>query len=141
MKIVTTIWKDEPYTETVHQVCDGSMKITEVTINKCKPVVCDEDAFKPIKAPKKTRATSGMVVDVSGLEWAVKVNKIKSVLDSEGIKVNDLKFIKSVCRKESVHSPDNLLLLLRLIMKLFMKQMESSRLNVSWKKLKLLLDI
>lgn len=107
MKIVTTVWKDEPYTETVQQINDGSMKITEVTIDKTKKVDLVEDSFKPVKPLKRTRATSGMVVDVSGLVWADKVSKIKTVMDSEGIKVEDIKFIKSVCRKESNHSPDN----------------------------------
>lgn len=108
MKIITTIWKDEPYTETVQQVNDGSMRITEVTINKAK-IVCEDDmdVFKPIKATKKTRASSGMVVDVSGLIWAEKVSKIKAVMVSEGIEVGTIKFLKSVCRKESSHSPDN----------------------------------
>ena len=96
MKVETTIWKREPYTITMRQIEDNSNILTETTVD--------------LTQTKKT----SLVVDVSGLEWKEKVKIIKKVLDENGVISNEINFVKSVCRKETPHSPDNFMVAVKL---------------------------
>lgn len=109
MLIETTIWKHDPYTVTVRQVVDGSMRITEKTVDKTINDISDSIPDKIQQPPpaSKPKKTSGLVVDVFGMKWKEKVDKIKEVMDDNGIISSEVNFLRSVVRKETPACPDN----------------------------------
>ena len=80
MIIETTIWKKEPYTETVRQIADGSLRIKEVTKDlTVEKEEKEEKIEEQVISSRKPRKPSGLVVDVFGMTWKEKVKKIKAV--------------------------------------------------------------
>jgi hypothetical protein len=63
---------------------------------------------------KQVRTTSGLVVDIFGMTWKQKVEKIKKSLEENGIESNEINFIRSVVRKESPACPDNFMVCAKL---------------------------
>ena len=113
MIIETTIWKKEPYTETVRQIADGSLRIKEVT--KDLTVVKEEIQLEDVPVvSRKPRKPSGLVVDVFGMTWKEKVKKIKSVLEENNVTSSEIPFSKSVVRKENKSCPDNFMVSVKL---------------------------
>lgn len=112
MIIETTIWKKEPYTETVRQIADGSLRIKEVT--KDLTVEKEEKIEEQVISSRKPRKPSGLVVDVFGMPWKEKVKKIKAVLEENNVSSSEIPFSKSVVRKENKSCPDNFMVSVKL---------------------------
>ena len=115
MIIETTIWKKEPYTETVRQIADGSLRIKEVT--KVLTIVKEEkeeQIEEQVTSSRKPRKPSGLVVDVFGMTWKEKVKKIKAVLEENNVSSSEIPFSKSVVRKENKSCPDNFMVSVKL---------------------------
>lgn len=121
MIIEKSIWKHEPLTYTVRQVENGTMSIKEIVLDKTQKD--NLETFKePIKEPiksipndtKTTRKSSELIVDIFGMTWKQKVDKIIKVLEENKVNTKTVNFNRSVVRKENAACPDNFMVCVKL---------------------------
>lgn len=118
MIIEKTIWKHEPLTYTVKQIENGTMVIKEIVLDKSVKEIVEEPIKEPIKSIESVsnspRKTSDMVVDIFGMTWKQKVEKIIKVLGEYKVDSKKINFNRSVVRKENAACPDNFMVCVKL---------------------------
>ena len=118
MIIEKTIWKHEPLTYTVKQIENGTMVIKEIVLDKSVKEIVEEPIKEPIKAIESVsnspRKSSDMVVDIFGMTWKQKVDKIIKVLGEFKVDSKKINFNRSVVRKENAACPDNFMVCVKL---------------------------
>ena len=118
MIIEKTIWKHEPLTYTVKQIENGTMVIKEIVLDKSVKEIVEEPIKEPIKSIESVsnspRKTSDMIVDIFGMTWKQKVEKIIKVLGEYKVDSKKINFNRSVVRKENAACPDNFMVCVKL---------------------------
>ena len=118
MIIEKTIWKHEPLTYTVKQIENGTMVIKEIVLDKSVKEIVEEPIKEPIKSIESVsnspRKTSDMIVDIFGMTWKQKVEKIIQVLGEYKVDSKKINFNRSVVRKENAACPDNFMVCVKL---------------------------
>lgn len=118
MIIEKTIWKHEPLTYTVKQIENDTMVIKEIVLDKSVKEIIEEPIKEPIKSIESVsnspRKTSDMVVDIFGMTWKQKVEKIIKVLGEYKVDSKKINFNRSVVRKENAACPDNFMVCVKL---------------------------
>ena len=123
MIIEKTIWKHNPLTYTVKQIENGTMVIKEIVLDKSVKEVIEENINEVIKEKiketfeepiKETRKSSDMIVDIFGMTWKQKVEKIEKVLKEFHVDSKKVNFNRSVVRKENAACPDNFMVCVKL---------------------------
>ena len=118
MIIEKTIWKHEPLTYTVKQIENGTMVIKEIVLDKSVKEIIEEPIKEPIKSIESVsnspRKSSDMVVDIFGMTWKQKVEKIIKVLGEYKVDSKKINFNRSVVRKENAACPDNFMVCVKL---------------------------
>ena len=118
MIIEKTIWKHEPLTYTVKQIENGTMVIKEIVLDKSVKEIVEEPIKEPIKSIESVsnspRKSSDMVVDIFGMTWKQKVEKIIKVLGEYKVDSKKINFNRSVVRKENAACPDNFMVCVKL---------------------------
>jgi len=118
MIIEKTIWKHEPLTYTVKQIENGTMVIKEIVLDKSVKEIFEEPIKEPIKSiesvSNSSRKSSDMIVDIFGMTWKQKVEKIIKVLGEYKVDSKKINFNRSVVRKENAACPDNFMVCVKL---------------------------
>ena len=118
MIIEKTIWKHEPLTYTVKQIENGTMVIKEIVLDKSVKEIVEEPIKEPIKSIESVsnnpRKSSDMIVDIFGMTWKQKVEKIIKVLGEYKVDSKKINFNRSVVRKENAACPDNFMVCVKL---------------------------
>lgn len=118
MIIEKTIWKHEPLTYTVKQIENGTMVIKEIVLDKSVKEIVEEPIKEPIKSiesvSNSSRKSSDMIVDIFGMTWKQKVEKIIKVLGEYKVDSKKINFNRSVVRKENAACPDNFMVCVKL---------------------------
>ena len=118
MIIEKTIWKHEPLTYTVKQIENGTMVIKEIVLDKSVKEIIEEPIKEPIKSiesvSNSSRKSSDMIVDIFGMTWKQKVEKIIKVLGEYKVDSKKINFNRSVVRKENAACPDNFMVCVKL---------------------------
>lgn len=118
MIIEKTIWKHEPLTYTVKQIENGTMVIKEIVLDKSVKEIVEEPIKEPIKSiesvSNSSRKSSDMIVDIFGMSWKQKVEKIIKVLGEYKVDSKKINFNRSVVRKENAACPDNFMVCVKL---------------------------
>ena len=118
MIIEKTIWKHEPLTYTVKQTENGTMVIKEIVLDKSVKEIVEEPIKEPIKSiesvSNSSRKSSDMIVDIFGMTWKQKVEKIIKVLGEYKVDSKKINFNRSVVRKENAACPDNFMVCVKL---------------------------
>ena len=118
MIIEKTIWKHNPLTYTVKQIENGTMVIKEIVLDKSVKEIVEETIKEPIKSiesvSNSSRKSSDMIVDIFGMTWKQKVEKIIKVLGEYKVDSKKINFNRSVVRKENAACPDNFMVCVKL---------------------------
>ena len=118
MIIEKTIWKHEPLTYTVKQIENGTMVIKEIVLDKSVKEIVEEPIKESIKSIESVsnnpRKSSDMIVDIFGMTWKQKVEKIIKVLGEYKVDSKKINFNRSVVRKENAACPDNFMVCVKL---------------------------
>lgn len=118
MIIEKTIWKREPLTYTVKQIENDTMVIKEIVLDKSVKEIIEEPIKEPIKSIESVsnspRKSSDMIVDIFGMTWKQKVEKIIKVLGEYKVDSKKINFNRSVVRKENAACPDNFMVCVKL---------------------------
>lgn len=114
MIIEKTIWKHEPLTYTVKQIENGTMVIKEIILDKSVKEIFEEPIKSIESVSNSSRKSSDMIVDIFGMTWKQKVEKIIKVLGEYKVDSKKINFNRSVVRKENAACPDNFMVCVKL---------------------------